>query len=228
MKFAEQHSDDAALQLASLVNSRRDSADAEKASAFRACLRQAMAGSGFAMCVTSQLQERGWGCEKSEALSLSWAKAASTADYAPGHFRLGECHEFGVGVPVSADLALNCYRKSLSGGFGFAAYQWAELAISMAANPPEQEVVSVLESGIQLGEPFAAFRLACWYELEAKPRNEALALKWYRRASDMGHFLASLRMADAFEQGELGLTRDVDSARRFHMLVEQQMHQQPV
>jgi TPR repeat protein len=219
-RFAEEKSDNHALSLGKRLASSVHCEESRK-TAFRLCLGKAKNDSPFAMVVTSQLFQKGWGCKRDPARAFFWARISAESGYPPGHFRLGECFEIALGVEKSISAAAACYRRSLDGGYGFAAYQLANL-LSGAQMYDAKLLRDILCKGIELNEPFAAFRLASWHEHEV-PSDVAAAAKWYEKASAMGLALASARLAKACRHGELGFAVDLRMAAHFESLGERQL-----
>ncbi|WP_426344103.1 hypothetical protein ACN9MU_02690 [Pseudoduganella sp. R-32] len=58
--------------------------------------------------------------------------------------------------------------------------------------------------------------IASWFERgEGVAKNEEQAARWYLRAAEMGNFLASLRLSEAYSNAELGLPKDETLAKKF-------------
>lgn len=73
--------------------------------------------------------------------------------------------------------------------------------------------VELIKDAAHAGLPEAQYWMG-WQTEEggALKTDEAIALEWYMRAADSGSSLAMQRLANAYEQGELGLLKNADRA----------------
>jgi hypothetical protein len=94
-------------------------------------------------------------------------------------------------------------------GSADARYQLALFHLGLAGEWQPEAALPLIRDAAGAGIPEAQYWLAWQYE--AGPlldHDDALALGWYQRAANADHRLAIGRLAQAYERGELGLSRD--------------------
>ncbi len=76
-----------------------------------------------------------------------------------------------------------------------------------------EKAASMVLSAAQAGVPEAQYWLAWQYEAgPLLPNDPSLALHWYQLAAENNHRLALQRLAEAYENGSLGLAADTKKA----------------
>lgn len=79
---------------------------------------------------------------------------------------------------------------------------------------------SYLLRAAQLGEPKSQYQAACIYEkgCHTYRRSDEKAVTWYARAGEGGHYLAAMRLAEAYAHGDLGLLQCESKSRHWREL----------
>lgn len=184
----------------------------------------AEAGSPFAMCICSRFSLAGLGQSRSAEKALEWVAMAVACESALGHFEMAGFYQRGIGLPVHLDQARAHYLSSAKLGFGFAATQLAVMyqtgqfgSIDMAS------AIEYATLAYQLNDAMAPLMIANWFERgDGVAKNEEEAARWYMQAAEMGNFLASLRLSEAYANAELGLPKDETLAKKFETDNERQ------
>ncbi len=187
-------------------------------------VQAANAGSCFAMCICARFCRLGIGVKASESSAIEWGKKAANEKFAPGYFEIGFCYEHGVGVEVDQEQAFKFYTESASAGYAYAAtYLAAKLHDGNLGFRDIKKAIMYAELGYEYGDATAPLVLGGWYENgNGVDKNLDVALMWYKRASEMGSFLASERLHSAYMYGELGLMADKIKAKKYLDLFESQ------
>ena len=94
-------------------------------------------------------------------------------------------------------------------GSAEARYQLAFFFLGLGGNWHPEEAVPLIRSAADGGVAEAQYWLAWQSETGPElPHDRAIALHWYQQAAAGRHRLALQRLADAYEQGDLGLPVD--------------------
>ena len=180
-------------------------------------LVSAAEGDAYAMTICAACYRSGWGAECDASKSFHWAKLAAQTNFPPGIAELGYSYQEGIGTPQNIESALLNLNRAVEAGYGQAAI---DLAICYSTGTPygrsPDKAVEYAEMAFQMDEPYAANLLGQWHE-EGKivPFNVDAARSWYEIAAARGSQLACLRMATAYLNGELGLSRDATKYQKF-------------
>jgi uncharacterized protein len=135
---------------------------------------------------------------------------------------LGFCQEEGIGTSKNLFSALKNLTRAAN-------LEYAEASIHLASSyqlgtpygKSEEKAISFAVMAIQTGYPFSAYLLATWYEGGGSiKKNEAAALEWYLKASDLGSISANARLGQIYSNGELGVSQNALIASNFYKLSE--------
>lgn len=103
-----------------------------------------------------------------------------------------------------------------------ALYQLALMDLGLAGRWQPEAAIPRIHTAAEKGIAEAQYWLAWQHESGSLlPQDTQAALDWYRRAAESRHRLAIGRLADAYESGELGLSRDPSQAMRYRALQSQ-------
>jgi TPR repeat protein len=100
-------------------------------------------------------------------------------------------------------------QSEADGGDADAEYQLALFDLGLGGEWHPDQAIPRIRDAAGRGVAEAQYWLAWQYE--AGPllaHDQAVALGWYQRAANANHRLAVARLAQAYEAGELGLSRD--------------------
>lgn len=101
-----------------------------------------------------------------------------------------------------------CNREAAAGDAD-AGYQLAFFHLGLAGRWEPEQGIPLIRRAAEAGVPEAQYWLAWQSESGAQlGRDERAALQWYERAAAGRHKLALIRLADAYEKGELGVVPD--------------------
>lgn len=176
----------------------------------------AEAGSPFAMCICSRFCLAGLG-QSSVEMALEWVAKAVACGSALGYFEMGGLYQRGIGLPKDVDQARSHYLSSAKLGFGFAATQLAEMyRTGQFGSIDMGSAIEFATLAYQLDDSMSPLLIAGWYERgDGVAKDEEEAVRWYVRAAEMGNFLASLRLSEAYANAELGLPKDEMLSKKF-------------
>lgn len=108
-----------------------------------------------------------------------------------------------------------CQREADEGDPG-AKYYLAFLYLDPRFGPDEDLAIDLVRQSAADGYATAQWWLGWRSEVgELLPKYIDKAVQWYELAADQGHSLATARLAQAYENGELGLERDSAKAEEF-------------
>ena len=140
----------------------------------------------------------------------------------------GECREAlrplmlqtPLNQPALREVQVLCTAEAEAGDAD-ALYQSALLHLGLL-DWDADKAIPMIESAAHQGVPEAQYWMAWQYEEGPLLPNDAQrALHWYELAGDSEHRLALGRLADAYENGELGLTANAIKAIGFRARVRQ-------
>lgn len=98
-------------------------------------------------------------------------------------------------------------------GSADALYQLSFFSLGLGGNWQPAEAIPLIRTAATAGVTEAQYWLAWQTESGPElPHDPATALGWYEKAAAGNHRLALMRLADAFERGELGLQVDARKA----------------
>ncbi len=157
----------------------------------------------------------GDGVSENKVQAVAWYRRAAEGGDVAARIWLGECYEHGEGVAADAVLAVEHYRKAAEEGHP---HGWAELGrcalhgIGMAMDVAQGErwlriaVEAGWEAALGELERYCFFRAESLFE-QAEASSDAVALEkeaaiYYRKAGELGHRRAALRMAECYRQGK--------------------------
>jgi len=155
-------------------------------------LWQPLANSGHvrAQAGLAHLYANGLGLDKDPALAFSWTLKAAEQGLAQSQNNLGWYYEHGLGVERDLDAALHWYRQAAEQGDSVAQTNLGFFHAHTADGDGQT-------AGHSNGE-------------------HEQALLWFRRAAGLGNHQAQKALADAYEFGHLGLSRNRDKADYWH------------
>ena len=124
-------------------------------------------------------------------------------------------------LPKDSARARALYALAARANHPGGAYFLATMCSAGEGGPADASAAaSWFSRAAELGSPHAMFMLANAYRVGAGvSRDEGRALALYRQAADRELPAALQTLAFAYERGELGVSPDVDEARRFGMEV---------
>jgi len=116
---------------------------------------------------------------------------------------IGLSYEFGDGVPIDLKRAKECYEKAIARGDANA-YSALGAFYKGSLTPPDiKSAADCFMRGAELGDSDSMHQLAFLYENgdEAFPKDMALALHYYKAASNLNHPQATYELGACYEQG---------------------------
>jgi uncharacterized protein len=145
-----------------------------------------------------------------------------------GQYLLGRCYEYGHGVEQSIENAIHYYKLSAEQDYPLAEYN---LGLCLLNND-NVKGVDYLQLLIQRNSSIdSAIKADCYYHLglcfeEGKgvKQSNKEALHYLKLASHDGNAGASNRLAEAYQNGDLGLERSPKKAFHFFQLATDQGH----
>lgn len=130
-----------------------------------------------------------------EALAAFRIKAKEGSAIA--HFRIGQIHALGRGVPKNEALAAFKYRQAAEMGLAEARCELGRIRELWVSDTPEtvydgkkEAVKQYTIAALEQGAAHAEYRLGCFYKWGVGtwfPMDEQIALGWYERAAARGH-----------------------------------------
>jgi TPR repeat protein len=214
-KAAEQGHAEAQLSLgmASLIGLSAPKDDAEGIKWLRKAAEQGNAEAQFQM---ANCDASGFGVPNDAAEAIKWYQKAAEQGHAGAQFELASWYAAGVGVPQDlvaaymwsnlAEAAGNAKALLLRGQVSrrmteaditeaqrrSRAWQAAKAVAKLATPPPDQTDAAVQ---CRLGEKYA--------KGDGVPKDEAEAVKWYRKAADQGYGEAMFWVGQSYEIGKV-------------------------
>ena len=130
--------------------------------------------------------------------------AVAEYGYAPAEYRLGQCYEDGLGLPVSPSRAAIYYGLAAEQGHAEAAFGLAVLLRDKHYETPEADLAYFwLRVAAELGAPMALCYLGdCFHYGEGIAANPVRAAYWYMLAAEKGNFEAAYSLAEMYRDGE--------------------------
>lgn len=171
------------------------------------------------------------GCEKNEEEGFRWRLRAAEMGLPKARARVALSYFQGRdGVPKDSRQALYWARKAKEGGGldridALGMDKLISVLTERVGNPfllareahkqgDMEKAKSLYETAAEQGESSAAFNLAIMYETgEGVPKNKQEALRWFRRAAELGEPLAMYEVAVGLAFG--GYDSDFDEAKRW-------------
>lgn len=81
-----------------------------------------------------------------------------------------------------------------------------------------KQAIGLFEQGVEAGEPSAMFAIGVAFDRgEGLPRDEAAAVHWYQRASDLGFMEAHLWLAHMISSGRGGISPSWEAAAPIYL-----------
>ncbi|MCG7905008.1 MAG: sel1 repeat family protein [Candidatus Thiodiazotropha taylori] len=225
LKYAVEH-EEVSQRLIEICEMPKTSLSSDEAHSCYMELKQAADnGSGLAMCLCALFCRIGLVDSISSAKAIEWGRKAASKLFAPGFFDIGYCYEHGIGAEIDFVEALNCYKESVSAGYGYAAaYLAAKYHDGGLGERDVEKAIYYAELGYEYGDSTAPLLLGGWFENgDGIRKSEGNAVTWYERASELGSFLATDRLQSAYEHGELGLVINKSKAKKYSDLFESQI-----
>ena len=136
----------------------------------------------------AHLYANGLGIDKDPAQAFAWTLKAVEQGLAQSQNNLGWYYERGLGVQSNLNTAMHWYRQAAKQG----------------------------DSVAQTNLGFIHARAGDTLEDQQASSEYKQALFWFRRAAGHGNHQARQALADAYESGRLGLTRNLRQADYWH------------
>ena len=147
-----------------------------------------------------------------DSAATSYALSASAGD-ASGQFNLGLIYEYGKGVAVDNQKAMELYTQAANAGYAKAMTQLAGLYFNGVDGKPDNEkALYWYKKAAELGESGSLYQLGLLSETGvAMALNYADAIKYYQDSSNLGNDKAKLALARMYQYG-LGVDIDYSHA----------------
>jgi TPR repeat protein len=141
-------------------------------------------------------------------------KKAAERDYATAEFGVGYCYAMGRGVPQDYSLASSWYRRASDHGQTTATNNLAMMYQTGQGVPKDlNQAADLLEKAANLGNPKAEVNYGMNFEYgRARPKDFGLAVYWLHKAADQGDRDAPKHLAEIYQQGGHGITKDQNQA----------------
>lgn len=164
--------------------------------------------------------ETGRGTEQNMEKALFWYRRADSNGSAAAKFRLGELYERGLGVEQDPKKAAEYYR--VAGDHPGAKEALARVRRDYSVKTD----LDVLTEKAEQGDVSAMTDLAWKYDLEARTARsryayadaeikEKEAVKWYRKAAELGEKTAQYLLGTCYENGR-GVPKNEDEAAKWY------------
>ncbi len=158
------------------------------------------------------LHHLGFKDNKNKKVAFQWFKKAALQGNTNAQFYLGLCYELGHGTDIDKEKEFNWYEKAAKQGNSNAQFQ---LGIFYYEKKEYSNAVDWLEKAVMKDGAFGAqSRLGdCYAKGEGVVRNDAEAIKWYKKASyedpfPMGAARLENKIAEYYEFGGVGLNQN--------------------
>jgi hypothetical protein len=173
---------------------------------------------------------KGRGVPKDMVKALKLYRITAELGVADAQNSLGRCYMEGDGVPKDAVEAYKWFNLSGAQGNEMAASDRANLEKTML---PEQigeaqklsrawSETTGLHNAADLGDAYSQVRLGIHYAAgKGVPKNEAEALKWFRKAAEQGYVKAQLELGNCYEFGD-GAPENAVEALKWYSLAAAQ------
>ncbi|UCU92161.1 trypsin-like peptidase domain-containing protein [Hydrogenophaga taeniospiralis] len=122
---------------------------------------------------------------------------------------LGVMYEFGLGVPISEQLAAKWYRKAAEQGNAFAQFELG-MRLSKGKGVPKdlQQAMAWFHKAAEQGDAIAQFNLGVGYANgEGAPKDEQQATAWFLKAAKQGVAKAQFNLGVRYGYGK-GVPKD--------------------
>jgi len=140
--------------------------------------------------------------------SVWWYEQAANQGNPHAQLAMGRCYENGVPEVLNKDLGK--------------AARWYDQA---ADNGISSAKISALKCWAQSGSVDAQYQLAAAYERgEDTATDLTEALKWYKEAAANDHVVAQYTLAQYYEEGKAGVSKDLQTAYSWYQKAAAQLH----
>jgi TPR repeat protein len=183
----------------------------------------ALEGVPVAREALAKMYEEGWGVPQSYEQSFHWRELAAADGYAPAIDALGTMYERGWGVEVDLEEAFRQHRKAAALGWGNGLSNIGKMyAEGRGVSQDLDEALRWFAEATEQGHAYAPYHWAGLLRegdggLEADPRR-ALAL--YQLSADRGFEWALWKIAQIYEQGDLGAP-DLERAYQYYWVARE-------
>jgi hypothetical protein len=152
---------------------------------------------------------RQWGL-----IPVAEIQAAADSGDAEAHNELGRLYSIGLrNLPQDSVIANKHFQKAVE--LGSVEAKW------LCASGSELQTGA--ENGIPEAQRWLGFSYCCGSH--GLPVNQELAVKWWRRASEVGYAKAQIQLGAQYESG-LGVPQDYAEAAKWYRLAAEQGHDQ--
>ncbi|WP_148253204.1 tetratricopeptide repeat protein [Aidingimonas lacisalsi] len=125
--------------------------------------------------------------------------------------------------PRTQRLTMHLFQRCADAGHTAALSLYGHMLFHRAISPQDRAKGAhyVLQAA-QSGDGGAQYQAGCIFEhgCTQYPCRHDHAVTWYARAGEAGHSLAARRLADAYQDGGLGLPVDNEKSRYWKMLAD--------
>ena len=151
--------------------------------------------------------------------AVNWFLKAAEHGHVEAQFKLGNCYEYGNGVPENSEAAARWYRKAAEQGHIEAQYELG-LCYYCGEGVEENDKMFIrwMSKAAEQGDVSAQLHLACYYRDEGK----AESVKWFRKASEQGNAEAQLGLGSLYYYGNIGAPQDYKEAFQWYYKAAEQ------
>ncbi len=144
--------------------------------------------------------------------AFEWFMIAAKQGHTEACYYVGNYYQYGKGVPINLDEAMNWYQKAALEKDKDALYHLALLLIRRE-QPDFENAAKLLGEAARQGHPNAQYNLAVMYQKgDGVEQNDQKALYWYEKAADLGLAIAQYNLGMIYFAGDIVL-KDEEKAR---------------
>tara|TARA_B110000881_G_scaffold213305_1_gene224126 strand:- start:2011 stop:2949 length:939 start_codon:yes stop_codon:yes gene_type:complete len=177
-------------------------------------------GDSYGLYYLGQMNENGWGTEKSPKIALNYYRRGAKKKVPPAIYRLATFHEHGLGgFKQDKTKAIELYRQGAELGHAVCMYNLSVMLDTMDDHPElKAEVLSWLLRSAGSGLVEAEYQIGVRYQQGKGVQQDLVAsAAWFDRAARNDHAQAQLQLGGMYEKGQ-GVKRDYSAARRLYEL----------
>ncbi|CAG8667215.1 10550_t:CDS:1, partial [Ambispora gerdemannii] len=166
------------------------------------------------------------GVEKDFTEAFYWYSLAAKSNDASGIYKLGYCHEKGIGTPKNSSLAAECYLQSATRGNAPGQYKRGQCLLkAIGVQKNTHEALLWFHQAARQGNLSAMNQLGCLYmsgmEEEVIRKDVRVGFSWYLKAAGESvggrDSTAQFNLAVCYQGGDvMGVNKDLHESLKWY------------